>query len=93
MRGLGSGFFDRDGNPGVGELKLEVEGEDRTTKTDTDTWGISLSPRPMHAGSATVIRSPSAFPTTAATPISHFHRKDQTSAEAGHALRFLQSQR
>ncbi|MGH9196220.1 MAG: TonB-dependent receptor, partial [Acidimicrobiia bacterium] len=35
-------FFDPDGNPGAGELEREVEGEDRTTKTDTDTWGISL---------------------------------------------------
>ncbi len=41
-QGPAAEFFDPDGNPGAGELGREVEGEDRTTKTDTDTWGISL---------------------------------------------------
>jgi outer membrane receptor protein involved in Fe transport len=31
-------FFDAEGNPGLGEL----EREDRTTRTETDTWGIAL---------------------------------------------------
>jgi iron complex outermembrane receptor protein len=35
-------FFDAEGNPGLGELEGEVEGEDRTTQTETDTWGIAL---------------------------------------------------
>ncbi len=40
--GSAADFFDEDGNVGAGELEREVEGEDRTTKTDTDTGGISL---------------------------------------------------
>ncbi len=40
--GSAASFFDGGGNPGFGDLEREVEGEDRTTETDTGTWGFSL---------------------------------------------------
>jgi iron complex outermembrane recepter protein len=40
--GPAGAFFDANGIPGLGELEREVEGEDRTTLTKTDTWGIAL---------------------------------------------------
>ena len=49
---------------GVGELGLEVEGEDRTTETDTDGYGgtLQLSRQAMFFGARTA--SPSVLPMT-----------------------------
>ena len=41
-RGSSAGFFDAAGNPLAGTLELEADGEDRTTRTDTQDWGGAL---------------------------------------------------
>jgi iron complex outermembrane recepter protein len=41
-RGSAVGLFDADGNPLAGNLALEAEGQDRTTKTRTQDWGVTL---------------------------------------------------
>ena len=41
-QGSAAGLFDAQGNPLAGNLALEGEGQDRTTKTLTQDWGVTL---------------------------------------------------
>lgn len=40
--GSAAGFFDADGNALLGALERDTEGEDRTTSTESETWGGTL---------------------------------------------------